>query len=408
MSGTVQSVIDVRHLLKTLSVEQLNHTADEYFAKFDNPVTVGRLLAKPFISLRDAPGLLISFANVLQGLHLSAHQTILDFGAGPGWATRYFTQMGLKAIACDVSMRALNIAKKGFEIFPIQGPHHKPQFLHFDSHKLDLPDESVDRIYCQDAFHHVPNQGEVLNELARVLKPGGIAGFSEPGPNHSRSEQSQLEMRQHTVIENDIILEEIWPLAQKAGFSDIRVGYFTPILTLMTMQEYNDHVYENAPLPAHCSLPLQAILRERRLFFLYRFHRGAPSYRQGSGLRAELRVELPTTPIRAHEPFDVTVHVRNTGEAAWLQQNISPIGAYKIGVRFPKRLLSRAKRDFTRIPLPPTMKCAYLPGDEITVSATLPGLPRGRHRLLFDMVSEAVCWFEDRGSKATSVTVEVH
>ena len=40
--------------------------------------------------------------------------------------------------------------------------------LPFDGHRLELDDESVDRVACNDAFHHVPNPGEVLAEFARA------------------------------------------------------------------------------------------------------------------------------------------------------------------------------------------------------------------------------------------------
>ena len=62
----------------------------------------------------------------------------------------------------------------------------------------------MERIICLDAFHHVPNPAEVLSELGRVLQQGGVAGFAEPGPEYSKTPQSQFEMRTHGVVENDI------------------------------------------------------------------------------------------------------------------------------------------------------------------------------------------------------------
>ena len=46
-------------------------------------------------------------------------------------------------------------------------------------------------------------------EREGVLKPGGMVGLSEPGPHHSKTAQSQMEMRQFKVLENDIIIEDI-------------------------------------------------------------------------------------------------------------------------------------------------------------------------------------------------------
>src|SRR4051794_4972674 len=103
MAGVGHPPIDVRHLLKTYSVEQLNKTADDYFAQFQTPVQVGQLLAKPFIGARETPELLLGFAHLVQGLNLAPALHVLDFGAGPCWATRYLTQMGMRVTACDVS-----------------------------------------------------------------------------------------------------------------------------------------------------------------------------------------------------------------------------------------------------------------------------------------------------------------
>jgi ubiquinone/menaquinone biosynthesis C-methylase UbiE len=44
---------------------------------------------------------------------------------------------------------------------------------------LDLPDRSVDAIFCHQLLHHVAQQERALRELYRVLAPGGILLVSE-------------------------------------------------------------------------------------------------------------------------------------------------------------------------------------------------------------------------------------
>ena len=125
-------------------------------------------------------------------------------------------------ICCDASRTALDIGRRLFQQYPLIGTVvFEPVFLHFDGRTIDLPDESVDRIVCFDAFHHVPNPADVIAEFGRVLKNGGLAGFSEPGQRHSQSPQSQYEMSNYRVLENDIDVNDIFQLAQAAGFTEL-------------------------------------------------------------------------------------------------------------------------------------------------------------------------------------------
>lgn len=48
------------------------------------------------------------------------------------------------------------------------------------SGRLPFADASFDLITCFGVLHHIPNVSFVLNELARVLKPGGYALIREP------------------------------------------------------------------------------------------------------------------------------------------------------------------------------------------------------------------------------------
>jgi SAM-dependent methyltransferase len=402
MQATKEKVIDVQDLLQRYTLEELNRASDEYFHRFENSEATGELLAKPFISLLEAPTLLIGFGHVLQGLRLAPGMVVLDFGAGAGWSSRCLTQLGCKVIACDVSETALRLGKQCYELYPIQGHRPEPSFLLFDGRRLDLADGSVDRINCLHAFHHVPNQEEVLAEMARVLRPGGIAAFHEPGPIHSLSPQSQHEMRHFTVIENDIVLDEIEARARRAGFTDIDVAYFTGEFTPLTPEEFLAHRDGAAPPPAMATLFTRTKLREQTVFFLYRYGKDERTSRQATGLRAELQLDPASATIPADTPFEVTLYARNAGEATWLPTSAGR-GAVNVGVRLET---GAGLVEFSRLALPEPAGYGFFPGDEVRVVGTLPGLPRGRHRLVFDLVSEVVCWFEAVGSSPAKVTVD--
>src|SRR5207248_903858 len=124
--------VDVRRLVRTLTVEELAEAADDYYRK--NLMNVEYYFAKPLTNIDEAPDLLISFAEVVAGLRPLAGMRVLDFGAGTGWSTRYLTQLGYEVIALDVSKSALEVAAEQFERLPVVGDRPKPEFLYFDGH----------------------------------------------------------------------------------------------------------------------------------------------------------------------------------------------------------------------------------------------------------------------------------
>src|SRR5882724_2546828 len=124
-----ESLIDVRQLMAASSIHELNDLADKYFSGLDN---WDYHLAKPFGAVNEAPQLLINFAVVLQGLRLSPGMTVMEFGAGTCWATRFLSQLGCRMIACDVSATALKIGRELYQRYPPIGDRPAPTFLLFD------------------------------------------------------------------------------------------------------------------------------------------------------------------------------------------------------------------------------------------------------------------------------------
>jgi ubiquinone/menaquinone biosynthesis C-methylase UbiE len=48
-----------------------------------------------------------------------------------------------------------------------------------DAEMLPFDDASFDLLTCRLAFHHFPNPRQAMREFARVLKPGGVLGFTD-------------------------------------------------------------------------------------------------------------------------------------------------------------------------------------------------------------------------------------
>ncbi len=52
--------------------------------------------------------------------------------------------------------------------------------LHFDLHKIPLEDNQYDVIFCNHVMEHVENDVKCMQELLRIMKPGGWGIFQVP------------------------------------------------------------------------------------------------------------------------------------------------------------------------------------------------------------------------------------
>src|SRR3954468_11413972 len=128
------------------TLEELIEAADEYYRGIADPTP---LIGRPFTYLHEAPVMLQSLGALLAGLQLGKTMTVLDFGAGPCWLSRYLAQLDCRPICCDVSKAALDLGRRLFaEHPPFGGGAFPPAFLQFDGRRLPLEDRSVDRIVC--------------------------------------------------------------------------------------------------------------------------------------------------------------------------------------------------------------------------------------------------------------------
>jgi len=406
---SIDTQIDPKEVIRDQTIEQLCAAADAYFRRVSDPTP---WMTKPFSSLLEAPELLHNIGVLLSGLHLGKTMTVLDFGAGSCWFSRILTQLQCQAIACDVSSTALEIGRHLFTKLPPLGVGlFSPQFLFFDGRRIDLPDNSVDRIVCNDAFHHVPNQEAILCEFARILKAGGIAGFSEGGRHHSRHPQSQLEMRNYGVLENDIDLAEVFAIAKQAGFTHISCKLLSNLE--LTLDEYRvllpdanedelDRSSRAIALEKRALANTRETMANRTIFFLRKGEFRQDS-RSPSGLSHTIEIKPSEMTVTLGDPAIFDLVIRNRGSARWLTKNAFGVGVVKLGTHLYDEKGQLLNFDFSRHPF----QCDVLPTQTVELRPSIQFETRGAFRLTFDLVSENVSWFEILGSKPGNVVVNV-
>ena len=212
--------IRVADIMARFTPEEHLARADAYFVR---PEEEASLFRRPFQSPADTQPRLAGLSAVIQLLALPDDARVLDFGCGTGWLARCLATMGADVLAVDVSSNVLDLGRRFLARDPL-ADELRVEFARFDGTRLPAADSSMDRVVSFDAFHHVLDQAATLAEMARVLKPGGIAVFHEPGPQHSGTPDAQHEMRHFAVIENNIDVHAIWRIARQCGFTDIRMA----------------------------------------------------------------------------------------------------------------------------------------------------------------------------------------
>ena len=393
--------IDVRRLVEQTSIDDLNRTAEEYFASLTG---WEHHLAKPFSKADETPPLLTDVATVLQGLRLASGARVLEFGAGTGWLSRALTQLGCRVILLDVSPTALQIARELYERLPIIGDRPSPQFLLFDGRRIDLADASVERIISFHAFHHVPNPDEILREFGRILAPGGIAAFAEPGPRHSRRPLSQFEMRTYGVVENDVDIHAIWRTARTCGFTDMKLMVFHAPPFHVSLEEYED-LLAGGPTCARWVTLTRGFLRHVRSFLLFKEGTERSDSRSAAGLTCEVRASPASARVLEGEPLIVDATVTNTGQVPWLASDVEA-GGVMVGAHLYDAPGTLRTFDVARAPLtcPPR---DVAPGETVRCRITLPAQPAGKYLIEVDCVAARVTWFAQLGSRPATMPVTV-
>ncbi|SFC96622.1 Methyltransferase domain-containing protein [Thiohalospira halophila DSM 15071] len=92
---------------------------------------------------------------------------ILDFGCGNGSRVKALRTRGYDALGVDIKFK--------------DGPHTNElqkqgyiKCIEEDPYRLPFPDAYFDFVFSEQVFEHLKNPDEVVAELARVMKPGGL------------------------------------------------------------------------------------------------------------------------------------------------------------------------------------------------------------------------------------------
>ena len=139
--------------------------------------------------IRDASRLTVErMADKLAGL--SRDHKVLDVGGGYGGSMRYLSQK----FGCRTTVLNLSEVEneRDRQMNKEQGLDPLVSVDDGDFENLPYDDASFDFVWSQDAILHSGNRERVLQEVARVLKPGGLFVMTDPmQDDHAPTDQLQ-------------------------------------------------------------------------------------------------------------------------------------------------------------------------------------------------------------------------
>ena len=114
-------------------------------------------------------------------------ERVLDLGCGAGRFLAALRDAGADAVGVELAAAALERARRN-----VAGADLR---LVEPDGSLPLGHREVDLVWCSEVLEHVPDTGAFLNELRRVLRPGGRALITVP--DHGRLRRTLIALARH-------------------------------------------------------------------------------------------------------------------------------------------------------------------------------------------------------------------
>lgn len=96
---------------------------------------------------------------------------LADFGCSSGFISDDLATNCKQVIGLDIDVDAIEFARQ-------KHARDNLQFVNIDGIDTGLEASSIDIVVCNHVYEHVPNPKQLMLEIKRILKPGGICYFS--------------------------------------------------------------------------------------------------------------------------------------------------------------------------------------------------------------------------------------
>lgn len=154
---------------------------------------------------------------------------VLDAACGLGFGSYLLAHKAAQVTGVEIVDKVINYARENYS-------KDNLQFIHADATSLDFADHSYDLVVSLETFEHIPREkaGKFLNELQRVLKPGGILVLSTPNHDvYSKISQTPDHVNELNVDDLESLLTQYFadcqPCYQRKGVLQTTGKYYAAV-----------------------------------------------------------------------------------------------------------------------------------------------------------------------------------
>ena len=155
---------------------------------------------------------------------------ILELGAGQGWASCFYKRLypDNYIITTDISEYAVMSLHNWESLIGVSIDNSYA----CKSYEIDESDASLDMVFCYSSAHHFIAHRRTLEELRRVLRPGGRAIYlhepATPAYLHTLAKK-RVNRKRPMVPEDVLVTSKLRELSIETGFN-LKVDFFPSLI----------------------------------------------------------------------------------------------------------------------------------------------------------------------------------
>jgi SAM-dependent methyltransferase len=144
---------------------QAKEFSEEFYREIDHRFFSDVKTFMPWVSIPFDP--LINFGSL-------GDKDVLEIGVGNGSHAQVISQFARTYTGIDLTDYAVNSTSRRLQLLKNR-VKRQPRIMRMDAEKMEFPDETFDFVWSWGVIHHSANTRKILEEIHRVLKPGGTA-----------------------------------------------------------------------------------------------------------------------------------------------------------------------------------------------------------------------------------------